>query len=385
MAKGKPNSDSGSKPAASNSAHVAALEWILSPAAMKARPPIVAVFGGDGFLVREVLDALRARLCGEGDGDFLWRTFEGGACELRDVLDDIGAGSLFGSGDRVSAVLDADPFVKAYRDQLEDLCARPPAGVLVLVTSAWPSNTRLAKGVDQHGLAIDCRIPDKGAPLQQFLRSARRWLEHRAATKHNIRAQGGALDALIDLLPTSLGLFDQELGRLALLLACEPGAPSELTEPFVREHVGGWRAQTAWDMIDAAAEGDAALALGLLDRLLLAGDVPIGLLAQASSSLRRLAAAAHAVAHGEASGRRVDLRQALARAGTPPYWIEKAERQLRQVGRDRALALSQALLEADLAMKGHNSTPERSRYELERLLVRLCRQAAPARSSAGAR
>ena len=59
----------------------------------------------------------------------------------------------------------------------------------------------------------------------------------------------------------------------------------------MQELVGGWRAKTAWEMIDAALAGNARAALAQLDRLLLAGEHPIGILAQIGSTLRRFAAA----------------------------------------------------------------------------------------------
>jgi hypothetical protein len=44
---------------------------------------------------------------------------------------------------------------------------------------------------------------------------------------------------------------------------------------------------------------------------------------------------------------------------------------LKQIGRSRAKQLTCWLLAADLATKGHNSSDERARIELERLIVRL--------------
>ena len=175
---------------------------------------------------------------------------------------------------------------------------------------------------------------------------------------------------MFDLLPMSLGVLDQEVARLALLAGDQPNDTA-----LVRDQVGGWRTRTAWEMIDAAVEGRAADALGQLDRLLLAGEQPIGLLAQLGSTLRRFAAAALAVQAGESSGRRVGLRQALAAAGVVKFKLGDAEGQLRQIGRQRALRLAEWTLDADLAMKGHDSTPARSRVQLERLIVRLAKEA----------
>lgn len=145
---------------------------------------------------------------------------------------------------------------------------------------------------------------------------------------------------------------------------------------LVREHVGGWRTRATWDMVDAAAEGRAADALSQLDRLIASGEKPHGLLPQMASSLRRFSAAIDLIEAAEADGRRLPAREALAQAGVLPFKLGDAERQFRQIGRRRARLLTQLLLAADLAMKGHNSADDRARIELERLIVQL--QANPA-------
>jgi len=123
----------------------------------------------------------------------------------------------------------------------------------------------------------------------------------------------------------------------------------------VQENVGGWRTRQVWDMVDAAADGRAAEALGYLDRLITSGEKPFGLLPQMSSTLRKFAAATHIIETAERSRQRVAPRDALSQAGIPPFKLGDAERQLRQIGRARAKQLTEWLLATDLAMKSHNS------------------------------
>jgi hypothetical protein len=75
----------------------------------------------------------------------------------------------------------------------------------------------------------------------------------------------------------------------------------------------------------------------------------------------------------EAQGRRITLSQALQAAGMKPipFIINKAQSQLKQIGRQRAARLYAWLLEADLALKGHSSSPARARIVLEQLIARL--------------
>jgi hypothetical protein len=101
------------------------------------------------------------------------------------------------------------------------------------------------------------------------------------------------------------------------------------------------------------------------------------LLPQIASSLRRFATAIELIESAEARRERLPLRNALAQAGVLPFKLNDAERQLRQIGRSRARELTRWLLAADLAIKGHNSSDDRARIELERLIVRLSATAQP--------
>ena len=147
------------------------------------------------------------------------------------------------------------------------------------------------------------------------------------------------------------------------------GDDQKITPELVGRSVGGWRAKTTWEMLDAALDGNVGEALLQLDRLLAAGEQPLGLLGQISTSLRRFAAATRLVLQAEAARRRINLRQTLEQAGIRSFVLQKAERQLRLLGRHRGAQLYRWLLQADLDLKGDSALPPR--LVLERLIVRL--------------
>jgi DNA polymerase-3 subunit delta len=326
---------------------------------------VCAVFGDEAYLKREVLIALGRQVLGGDDGEFSRSTFVGKEAQLREVLDALATVSLFGSGRRLVIVEDADPFVTQYRTELEAYVAQPVKhGVLVLDVKTWPANTRLAKAVAADGLTIECK-----PPMERQLKT---WLVARAKSELQVRLDAAAADALLELVPPELGILVQELHKLALVT----GEDRTIDVNLVRENVGGWRARTTWDMIDAAADGRAANALAQLDRLIAAGEKPHGLFPQMASSLRRFATAMELIESAEQQRQRLPMRNALAQAGVPPFKLNDAERQLRQIGRTRAHELARWLLAADLAIKGHNSSDDRARIELERLIVRLSATAA---------
>ena len=114
-------------------------------------------------------------------------------------------------------------------------------------------------------------------------------------------------------------------------------------------------------------------------RLLQAGEVPQMIAGAMLWSLRRFADAAQLVMEAERSGRKISLPMALEQAGFqkwPQGALQKAERQLRQLGRHRAGDLYQELLSLDLSLKGTHASPARSRWALEQFLMSLSKQAA---------
>jgi DNA polymerase-3 subunit delta len=323
--------------------------------------PVCAVVGNEAFLKREVLETLRQQVLGNDQDEFSLTRFAGrNDVPLRDVRDALATVSLFGSGRRMVIVEEADDFVSANRAELEDYVAKPQRnGVLVLEAGTWPATTRLAKAVAASGLTIECKSLNES--------QTKRWLADRAKSRYDVRLDASAADALLELLPPELGILDQELSKLSLLI----GKAGTIDVGLVAENVGGWRTRTTWDMVDAAADGRAADALQQLGRLLAAGEKPQGLLPQMSHSLRQLASATRLIDAADGTGRRISLSSALQQAGVPPFKLATAERQLRQLGRERGRELTAWLLAADLAVKSHNSADPRARIELERLIVQL--------------
>jgi DNA polymerase-3 subunit delta len=373
-----------------------ALDFLAKPPITDV-PPVCALFGDEPLLKREALERIRAAVLPEEDAELSLTKFDGREAELREILDELATVSMFGGGRRMVVVEEADEFVSAHRPELEDYCDKPrKASVLVLVLDSWPATTRLYKKLAQVGLQINCNLPRARFGNEADEDAVLKWLASRAERQHHARFGDGAAELLLEIVGPQLGRLDQELAKLALLAQPPPGVessqppalpgdrkaktegPRTITRQLIEQSVGGWRAKTAWAMIDLAAGGNAAAALIELDRLLLAGEEPIALLAMMGASLRRMAAATRIVEEAETQRRRMTLTAALKEAGVKPFAVEKAERQLRQLGRPRAKQLYRWLLEADLALKSTRSSGLRERLVLEEFIVRLSRQLAPA-------
>lgn len=337
---------------------------------------VCVVFGDEPFLKRLALQSIRRQVL--GDGDTPVESFDGTTAQWRDVHDELGTVALFGGGGRRLAVIDdADDFVGRFRDKLEPYAERSKSrNVLVLNVGTWASNTRLYKLVDQFGLQIECRVPQKASSSKNKVIDEPRllnWIVAWSHSHHGVKLAPKAARLMLDLVGPELGLLDQDLAKLALFVP----SGGQISPEMVQEVIGGWRAKTVWELLDAACDGNAAEALLQFERLLQSVDHPIALFGQFSWSLRRFAAATRLYQRAERQGKRPPLRDVLGQAGFrdwPKGTLQRAEEQLKQMGRERAGQLYRWLLEADLGLKGSHSSPSRARFVLERLILRLAKQ-----------
>lgn len=333
---------------------------------------VCALVGEDRFLKRLARTKIRDAIATDNDA-----TEYDSKAMWRDVIDDISTLSLFGDGPRLVFISGGDDFVKNNRPQLEAYSASPSkAGILVIDLKTLASNTRLYKTLAESGQIIECRPPQTKRGKSSYLDESRLcdWLREWGKSTHQVNLKRGADEELLQLVGPELGLLDQELAKLALF--CEANA--EVSVELVQQVVGGWRTKTTWELLDAALDGNAAEAISQLERLLQAGEAPQAIAGAMLWSLRRFADTAQLVMEAEHAGRKVSLSLALEQAGFkkwPKGALARAEKQLRQVGRDRAADLYKKLLQLDLSMKGSHSAPTRARWALEQFLVSLSKQA----------
>jgi DNA polymerase-3 subunit delta len=336
---------------------------------------VVVLHGDEPFLARETLAVVRGRLCpDEADRGWAWREFPGdGEVDPRDVFDEAATVPLFAGATRAAVVRTADAFVSANRERLEKLAAAPRGsrGLVILEVKTFSATTRLAKAVVAHGAVIETSIPDR------FDLAA--WVRRWAAARHGLPLAAATAQRLLERLGADLGQIDQALARLAA--ATPPGDRKRPLEPdAVDAFAGSPQERTAWEMIDAAAAGDARTAIAHLADLIAAGENPIGIAAQAGAVLRRLAAAARLLALPAGAGRPAGVEQALREAGVAawPKALAQARGALEQLGARRARRLPVWLLELDLALKGDASRGLRARLALERLFCTMGRGGGPA-------
>ncbi|MFM8435869.1 MAG: DNA polymerase III subunit delta, partial [Planctomycetia bacterium] len=174
-------------------------------------PTLVVLVGDEPFLSFHMLALLRERLCpDEADRAWAWREFNGtDDLDPRDVFDEAATVPLFAGATRAAIVRNADAFVTRARAALEAVANGPRGrrGLVILEVTSLPANTRLAKAVGQHGLAVDVTIPGR-ADLAA-------WVKRWARSRHGLTLAAATAERLLERLAGNLGQVDQALARLA--------------------------------------------------------------------------------------------------------------------------------------------------------------------------
>lgn len=325
-----------------------ATEYLLSKDAVQP-VAVVVLYGQERYLKLEVLKRIPG--CSGDESELSLTKLVGADTSMRDVLSELSARSMF-ADQRVVLVEDADDFVSDNRPALEKYVAKPSkSSVLILSVKSWPKTTKLYKAVEATGLGLECSEL-KGAALVK-------WVQKIAKDEHRKSLDRDAAALIVQLAGDSLGLLQQEVDKLASLV----GDADVISQADVSKVVGGWRTETTWVMLDAVRDNRMDVAITALDKLLMAGEAPLKILAGTTFTFRRMAEATESARTG------TPLPDALAATGIFPFAIGAFESYLRRIGYDRASRILQWLAEADYDMKGGSRVDPR--LLLERLFVRL--------------
>ncbi len=343
-------------------------------------PSICAIAGADTFLRSRCMARLKQSLLVGEDAEFSFSTFDGSAptTTFQMVYAELATRSMFGGGRRLVVIEQADDVITKYRTEWENYATTPKkSSILILEPTTFPSTTRLAKTIEKEGIILDCAAPKEADVL--------RWTTSWAQIAHHVRIETNAAELLLEMVGNSLGLLDQELAKLALLTptmdsslsvsfdsstdAVASQALPVVTMQMVEQICGSWRTRGVWELLDRVLDGDVKSTLEQLERLLISGEHPIMILASASATLRRFAAATRLATLAKQQQRRISLRDSLQEVGVKPFLLTRAEAQLRRLGRARAEKLYAQLVEADLALKGDSRLDPR--LIIERLFISL--------------
>lgn len=322
------------------------------------RHPVYALVGDEDFLKRHARERIVAHAVGDEDPSFAVSAYAGDKLDFSTARNELET-LPFLAPCRVVIVEEADKFVTENRPALEAYAAKPSAvGVLVLDVKTFPETTKLAKALPD-AAKIACKVP----PAYK-IHELKPWLVEWAKTAHKKKLASDAAELLLDRIGASMGLLDQELAKLAVAAGAKPGIAAEDVERMV----GRSKAADVFRILDAMGDGKPGEALSILEELFGEGEDPMAVMGPLTAQLRKLATVARL--H---FGEKMALGPAMDAAGVPKW--DKArigcEKQMRHLGGQRLLKLTDMLVEINLGLKGGNALPER--VQVERLIVLLAR------------
>ncbi len=322
------------------------------------RHPIYALVGDEDFLKRHVRERIIATALGDEDPSFAVGIYAGDALDFSTARNELET-LPFLAPCRVVIVEGADKFVTDNRPALEAYAAKPSSvGVLVLDVKTFPETTKLAKALPP-AAKIACKSP----PAYK-LYDLKPWLVDWAKTAHKKKLGPDAAEVLLDLVGSSMGLLDQELGKLAVAVGAKP----EIGGDDVERMVGRSKAADVFRILDLIGDGKPGEALSVLEELFTEGTDPMGVMAPLTGQLRKLALVSR-LHFGEG----MSLGPAMDAANVPTWGNARVsfQKQLRHLGQRRLEKLTDWLVEINFGLKGGNALPER--VQVERLIVMLAR------------
>lgn len=313
---------------------------------------LIVLFGSESHLKASTTSSLCRVLLGTPLEDSIGLTrLTGKDVDFRTVRDEVQTVSMF-SPLKLVVVETADDFVSNYRAQLEGFADKPVGkSKLILDVSKWPKNTKLAKKIDKHGLAIECSELTGGALTS--------WLIKQAKEVYQKQLSRDAGTLMAELAGTGLGLLDQELQKLSSYV----GDREKIGVDDVRTLVGGWKAETTWTMINAIRDDQVDLALTSLQKLLYAGEAPQKILGGINFVFKKIAHATELSRKGQA------LPSALKDAGVYYRETDAVQQYLRRIRRPRAERILSRLAQADYDLKGGSRLP--NELQMEQLVLWL--------------
>jgi DNA polymerase-3 subunit delta len=321
------------------------------------RQPMYALVGDEDFLKRHARERIIAIALGAEDPAFAVSVYQGDKIDFSTARNELET-LPFLAPCRVVIVEAADTFVTENRPALEAYAAKPSSvGVLVLDVKTFPDTTKLAKALPD-AAKIVCKVP----PAYK-IHELKPWLIEWARATHKKKLSPDAAELLLELVGSSMGSLNQELGKLAVAVGSKPGIAVE----DVDRMVGRSKAADVFRIMDAIGDGKPGEALSILEELFSEGEDPMAVMGPLTAQLRKLAAVARLTATGQAMGPAMDA------AGVPKWDKIRigVEKQLRHLGYRRLEKLTDWLVEINLGLKGGNALPER--VQVERLIVMLAR------------
>jgi DNA polymerase-3 subunit delta len=309
--------------------------------------PVYVLNGSDNFLRDHHRKRIISDIIGDADPQTAVSSFDATA-ELAQVLDELRT-LPFLAPRRVVIIQDAEAFISAFRESLENYLNNPSsASSLILTVSSWPKNTRLAKLAAGIGETIDCSTPEK--------KNLPAWLR-KVSAKHQKTMAPDAIELLVEWRGEDLASLENEMEKLTLYV----GNRDTITANDVGLLVTSTAGAGAFELTNAITVGNPAAALKALASSLTQRGEEFKMLGLLAWHLRKALSVQQAIDRGEAPSQACKSARVF-------FQQQEFLNMLRRRGRKKLQDDFRKLLAADLAMK----TGADPIAALQELVVRLC-------------
>jgi DNA polymerase III subunit delta len=314
--------------------------------AKEADAPVVALVGTDTLLVRDAIDALRAKVL-TATADFNRDELRTGDAPIERALD----------AARTLPMMAPRRWV--HLSNIEKLKAEAQATLLAYIEAPSPTTVLCLSGekIDQR-TKLGAKLA-KGRMLFAFepprQNEVAGWITRRAA-RHQARIEPDAAQLLADLLGAELGNVDMALSKLAVYA----GANAIITTEHVEALVAPTRVHSIFELTDAIGARDTAKASALLRNALEGGENALMVLGMIARQFRQLLGIKEMMNEGAGNG-------ALAsELGIRPFLVDALKSQARRYGKHELTRALMAIQRADVSLKSSRLAPG---VTLDRLLI----------------
>ncbi|WP_089718591.1 DNA polymerase III subunit delta [Candidatus Entotheonella palauensis] len=310
---------------------------------------IYVLFGEEAYLHQEHLAILSQRLLEGAPRDFNFDLFQADSDGLVEALSLARTLPMMASC-RVVVLQGIQQLRKADVRQLEQYAEAPSESTALICTSTDPEIKKVPRALQQNAVTIACKRLS-GDQLHDWVT--------RTAARQQVRISEAAVEAFLQDQDNDLFLLSRELDKL-----CTYVGPEADIEPVdVHAVCYASRQQSIFALSDALGSRQIPRAFHVLEQLLQQGEAPLLVFSMIVRHLRLLWSVK------ALTQQRQDVGHIAKTLGLPVHVCRQMITHSRQMSSAQIQQLYQTAVEADLAFKSTNKSPQ---AVLERLVLALC-------------
>ncbi len=313
--------------------------------------PIYVFFGDEEFFIHEALSVVKSQLLKDADPSLALVELKGDEVSGGVIFDELRTIPFFASKNKVVIVEEADDFVEKNRQTLEKYLGTPATHAnLVLVCKKWDKRTKLATFVDKVGVSVECKkIKDHLLPG---------WL-HARAKHYKKTISTRAAQKLVEDAGNNLAILDKHIEKLSIYL----GDRASIDEEDIDALVGIDRNRTVFELTDAVAQKNVALALKILNQMLVHGEDSVKIIGLLAWQMKRLWRAKQILKSGG------DEQKVISELQIIQFFAKRFFEQVKHYTEEDLMKKYALLLETDVKSKTSSFNIQ---LLLELLVYKLC-------------